>query len=367
MRPREAGGQGRDPGDAGEHVSQLVDVRVGEVVEKDVADPGAVRDERQRPAVRCPRGVDVLPLIHVTQQLDRAVLEVEQRDPHVAEFQRREVGPGAAVGDEGDRLAVGGPGRLEVRVLVVREALQARPVGVHDEQVRQAAVVPGEHDPRAIRRPGRRGKAVEGDADAAELFVLLHVEDHEVVAILVLRRDREVAPVRGERARRIDEPQALIVRVERGLHQPPDDSPRLRIREIEIHEKRVLLAEVGDVVPVGGEGRGQVERAFRAPFREQRLGDAPGAVVVGELRQERRLNRVAPLAREVIERHPERAFEAAVDAGGHGGLQDLTDRFIAPLFSHECPERMAEPIRKDPGVERHLLNGRQVAFEGGVP
>jgi len=54
-----------------------------------------------------------------------------------------------------------------------------------------------------------------GTLDAADLFVLLHVENDEVVAVATLRGDGEVAPVGRERAGRIDEAEALVVRVQR--------------------------------------------------------------------------------------------------------------------------------------------------------
>src|SRR5204863_8799096 len=81
---------------------------------------------------------------------------------------------------------------------------------------------------------------------------------------------------------------------------------------------------------------------------EQRLGDAAGPVVVGELRQVGGLDRVAPLARQVVERDPERAFEAALDAARDRRLEDLADRLFAPLLADVRQQRMAEPVREDP-------------------
>src|SRR5437879_13714202 len=65
--------------------SDLVDIPVGQIVQEDVADPVAIGDERQRPAVRGPGGVDVLPLVHVPQDVDRAVLE--RSEEHTSELQ----------------------------------------------------------------------------------------------------------------------------------------------------------------------------------------------------------------------------------------------------------------------------------------
>src|SRR5438034_8103996 len=53
---------------------------------------------------------------------------------------------------------------------------------------------------------------------------------------------------------------------------------------------------------------------FRSLLGQQRLGDAARPIVVGELGQVGRLHRVAPLARQVVERDAERPLEAALDA-----------------------------------------------------
>ena len=195
MRPGEARRERADSGYSREHVGELVDIPVRQLVQVDVADPVAVGHERQRPPVRGPGGIDVLPLVHVPEDIDRAVVEVEQGDAQAAELECLEVGNGAAIGGERDGLAVRGPGRLEVGVLVVRQAVEVRAVSVHDEQVRQAAVVPCEHQLLPVGRPRRRREPVERDADAADLFVLLHIENHEIVAVLALRGDREIPPV----------------------------------------------------------------------------------------------------------------------------------------------------------------------------
>src|SRR5207237_8877116 len=97
--------------------------------------------------------------------------------------------------------------------------------------------------------------------------------------------DREVAPIGRERARGVDEAQALVVARDCRFYQAPQDLTRLRVGEIEVDEERVLLAEVRNLAPVRGEGRREVQRAVRALRGESRLRDPPGAVVVGELRE----------------------------------------------------------------------------------
>ena len=365
VRPGEAGRERRDARHAGVHVGELEDVAVAQVVQEDVADAGAVGDERERLPVGRPGRIDVLPLIHVSQQVDLAVVEVEQGDPHVAEREAVEVGFAPAIGREGDRLPVRRPGRLQVGVLVVGEPVQARPVRVDDEQIRDAAVVAGEDELFGVGGPGRRREPVQRQRDAAHLLVLLHVEDHEVVAVPALRGDGEVAAVGRPRAGRVDEAQALVIARQGGLHQAPQHLARLRVGEIEIDEERVLLAEVGDLAPVGPERGGDVQRALRALACEQGLRDAAGAVVVGELRQVRGLHRVAPPADQLVQGHPDHALERALDARRRGRLQDLADRVVAPLFPDVGPDGMPEVVREHLVVAQ-LLQGREVAFHGRV-
>ena len=291
---------------------------------------------------------------------------MEQGDPHLPELEGVEVGLGAAVRRKGDRLAVGGPGRLQVGVLVVREPVQARAVRVDDEQVRNTAVIAAERELLPVGRPGRRREPVQGQRDTAHLLVLFHVEDHEVVAVPMLGRDGEVAAVRRERARRVDEAQALVVARQGGLHQAPQHLARLRVGEIEIDEERVLLAEVGDLPPVGRERGGNVQRPLRALAREQRLRDAAGAVVVGELWQVRGLHRVAPAADQLVQRHADDALERALDARRGGRLQDLADRLVAPLFPDVGPDRVPEVIGEHLVIAQLLQRG-EVALHRRVP
>src|SRR6266702_8434746 len=346
-RPGQAGGQRRDAGDAGVHVRELVDVAIGEVVQKDVADPvTAVGHERQRPPVRCPHGVDVLAVVHVPEQPDASVVQVVQGDPHVAELEQAEVRLAVTVSGERDRLAVRRPRGLEVGVLVVGQPTQIRAVRVDDEQIGQPAVVAGEHELLAVGRPGGCGEPVQGDSDAPHLAVPLDVEDHEVVPVLVFRRDGEVAAVRRKGAGRVNEAQALEVAVERGFDQAPFDAPRLRVGEVQIHEERVALAEVGDVPPVRAQGRCEVPRAVRALLGEDRLRDAPGLVMLRELGQVRGLDGVPPFVHQVVDRQADRPLEGILDPARDRRLQDLADDFVAPLLADVGPDRMSEVVRE---------------------
>src|SRR3989449_5691736 len=127
------------------------------------------------------------------------------------------------------------------------------------------------------------------------------------------RGDGKVTAVGRERAGRIDEPQALEIAVERGLDEPPLHAAGLGVGEVEVHEEGIALAEVGDVAPVGAQRRGEVERAVRALLGEDWLRDAPGFVMLGELRQIGRLDGVSPLVEEVVERDAERPLDGALE------------------------------------------------------
>ena len=290
-----------------------------------------------------------------------------QGDPHVAEPQLPEVRLGAAVGGEGDRLAVRRPGGLEIGVLVPREAAQVAAVRVDDEEVGEAAVVAREHELLAVGRPGGRREPVEGHLDAPHLLAPLGVEDDQVILVLVLRRDREVAAVGGVGARRVDEAQALVVVVERRLHQTAQHPPRLRVGEVEIDEEGIPLPEEGDLASVRGEGWREMQRPVGALLREQGLRDAAGAVVLAQLGEVGRLHGVPPLVRELIEREPEGALERPRHAARRRGLEDFADHLVAPLLADVGPQGVPEAIGEDPRIVGELLDRGEVPLERRVP
>ena len=106
-RPRKDRRQRRDALHAGEHVGQLVNLATAQVVQKNVGDARPIGYEGEGTAVGRPHRIDVLPDLHVAQQLRHAGVEMEQRDPQIAEAQQIEIGFAAAVGHERDRLPVG--------------------------------------------------------------------------------------------------------------------------------------------------------------------------------------------------------------------------------------------------------------------
>ena len=183
----------------------------------------------------------------------------------------------------------------------------------------------------------------------------------------MLGGDGEVAPVRRECPGRVDEAQALVVAVERGFGEPPQHVSGLAVGEVEVHEERVALAEVGDRLPVGGQRRREVQRALRSLLGQERLRDAPRAIVLGELGQEGGLDGVPPLVRQVVERHPQRAPERPLDAACRGGLENLADHLVAPTLAHVRPDGVTEPIGENPRVVGELLDGREMPFQRRVP
>src|SRR5690349_24689930 len=100
---------------------------------------------------------------------------MEQRDAQAAELEIVEVRGRPAVGRERDGLAGRRPRRFEIGVFVVGEAVQVRAVRVHDEQVREPTVVPGEDELLAVGGPGRGREAAQRNGNAADLFVLRYV------------------------------------------------------------------------------------------------------------------------------------------------------------------------------------------------
>ena len=145
-----------DPADAGDEVGDLRRAPARDVEAVDVRDPVAVGDEEQAGAVGRPLGVDVLAFLEAGQRADVAGGRVHRGQAVVADGQafepRRE-----AVGDEGDRAAVGRPRGLQVGKGVVGEPPQRAPPEVVDEQVGDAADDGGERDRLPVRREGGIG------------------------------------------------------------------------------------------------------------------------------------------------------------------------------------------------------------------
>src|SRR3990172_2038491 len=121
-------------------------------------------------------------------------------------------------------------------------------------------------------------RSVAREVDEPVQPLWCHVEDHQVVLAGVLGGDREVAAVRRPGAGRVDESQALEIGAEGALDQAALDLPGLPVREVKVHEERVALGQIGDVLAVRRQGGGEVQGASGAPLGQQRLGEAPGGL-----------------------------------------------------------------------------------------
>ena len=202
--------------------------------------------------------------------------------------------------------------------------------------------------------------------NAARFAPALDVENDQVIAVLALGGDGEIAPIGRKRAGRIDEPQTFVIVVLRRFDETALDATSLGIGQPEIDEEPALIAEERDRFAVRRQRRCEEQAAARAPLRERRLRDAAGAIMIAQLRQERRLDRVAPVGGKVLERPSRRAFECRVEPRRRRRLQDLADDFIPPLFADVRPQRVPVSVREDVWVGGHLLDRGQVTLERGV-
>jgi len=186
---------------------------------------------------------------------------------------------------------------------------------------------------------------VEADVDATLFLAALHVENHEVVAVFALGGDREeVAAVWRKRARRIDEAQALVVVVLRRFHEPAFHAPRSRHPPARDRRRKPPSSPKNAMsLPSGVRAGARKMRPARAPPRQRRLRDAARAIVIAQLRQERRLDRVAPVVREILERAPRARLKAASspEVAELWRISPITSSpHFSPIYAHSaCPYR----------------------------
>ncbi len=186
-------GHVRDAGHAGLYAGNAKDASVRRVA-IDVGQPFGIGDEVEA-AVGSVLGVDVLGVGEERQGLDRAAGDVDRRDPHPLEGELLEVclGAGPAVGDEGDRFAVRREGRLQVGVLVVRQAMDRHRFRIEQEEIGDAGGLAGEDDGLVVGRPGNAADGIDaGDAHGRD-FAGIDV-DHAQVVVAVLEGDEGQAP-----------------------------------------------------------------------------------------------------------------------------------------------------------------------------
>ncbi len=143
-----------------------------------------------------------------------------------------EIRLGAAIGREGDRLAVGRPRRLNVRVAVVRELTNRLGLEIEQVEIADTAGLAGEGEGVPIRRPRH---AVHG-ADAGKLDAAFDVrrpgvEDRDFVGAFGVHDERELTSVRRPIACGIDEADGVEVRITRRATELLDDLAGRRVAD----------------------------------------------------------------------------------------------------------------------------------------
>ena len=343
-RPRQDGRERGDALDAGVEVGELVDLSLAQVVQEDVAHAAAVGDEGDGPAVGRPLRAHVLALVHVVEDLYRPRRQIEQRDAEIAEGEGLEVGLRPAVGGERDGLPVRRPDGVEVPVLVGRQPPQVGAVPVDRVQVADPAVVAGEDQLLAVRAPGGRGDSAQLEPDTAHLLVPGDVHDDDLVARPSLGREREELAVGRPVGLRVDEPVGLVAAADAGLEDPPLHRAGCAVRQVQIDEVEVPLAEVGHLRAVRREGGGQVQRPLRPLLGQELVRHGLRLGPRADLGEVPLLHRVPPLVGELLQAQADRPAEGGLDPARQRGLEDGAHRLVAPALADVRPERVAEAV-----------------------
>ena len=190
-----------------------------------------------------------------------------------------------------------------------------------------------------------------------------HVHDDDVVLAAVLGRERQELPVGGEARRGGDEAERFVVAAERRLEQPALGLAGVGVREPEVQEVEVLLAEIRDLVAVGRERGRQVPAAARLLLGEQGSRHRPPLRPVADLGEVLLLHRVVPLRHQLLEGDPQHPLQRHLHPAARAELGDLADRLVAPALPDVGHQGLAETIGEDP-VE--VLRRRELAFERGI-
>ena len=226
--------------------------------------------------------------------------QIVERDPPVADRELPEVGVRPAIGGERDGLSVGRPDGVEIAELVLGEPMEPAAVAVHHEEVAEAALVPGKHEPLAVRAPRGRGDAAQGDLDPIDDLVAIHVHDQDLVPGAALRREGQELSIRRPVRLAVDEAVGLVVAADARLEDPALDLAGDAVGEVHVHRVEVLLAEVHHPRPVGRERWGEVQRPLRPLLGQELVRHRPGARLRPDLGQVALLDRVAPLLGQLV-------------------------------------------------------------------
>ncbi len=353
--PADARVEVRDLGDLGRRDLDPVDVRLAALVGHEVDELGIGR----------PLGVDVLAVGEGQQLLDLARFYVHEGQLVMAGIDPLEVGR-EALGDEGDGLAVGGPGGLEIGVDVAGHLLEDVVAEVVDEEVRDAAGQAGEDEVAAVRRERRAqdlGHLPEGDLP--DDLVLGHVDDGQDRAALGHAAEDEPLPGRVPRARRLDELDALEVRVDGGRDDLALDLARVRVGQEEVDREQVPRREEDQGLAVGADGRRDVV-GVRLDALEQGLGELVDRLGLIQDRPVGVLHGLVPIGRELFHLDAQHALENdLVVAGPADRLHHLADDLVAPTPGDIGPDGLAPAVGEVlVGVVELLERGQLLAPDG---
>ena len=216
-----------------------------------------------------PLRVDVLAHAEHGHGLDLSAGRIDQPEPVVAVAESGQVSR-ESVGHERDRAAIGRPGRLQVRVEVGGQTAQLFGLDIEDEQVRVSIHDRGEHHaPTVGRERGRVDLAQFREPDLLHLLARLGLDDRQRGTTLDDDPEGEVLPVGAPRARRVDELEALEVRVHGRLGETTDGLARLCVRQEHLDGEQILLREKHDPRAVRADRRPNVQPAPAHLLRDQ--------------------------------------------------------------------------------------------------
>ncbi len=250
-------------------------------------------------------------------------------------------------------------------MLVVRQPLQTGTVNVDHVQVGVGAILSGECQPPAVRRPDGARHPLQTRIDAGGGAPAPDVEEVQNVPPLTHGGEGEVSPVGREAALRVQDAQFLEVRIERALHQPADPAAGLRVGEPEIDEHlapgKAAVRQKGDPLAIRGERRREEDLTTASPVGQQLRGETTWPLEAGDSGQIGVLELLPPFLGEIFGAPAGLAAHRAVDADVWQRAENAADRLIAVLGADERHERVSETVRVEAvGSERHLLDRREV-------
>ncbi len=348
------------------------DGAAGEFEAVEVAEAVLVGDEQEALPVAGELRVVVEGVAEGRADGDAARRHIHRGEARLGVVERLEVGAVArravaAVGREGERLAVGAPRGLEVGVAVVGHLPHPARLDIEKVEIGDAAFEAGEGNRLAVRAPrrvGERGHLVH--TNALDDLAALDIEDRQLVVALDERHEGEALAVWAPRPGARDEAEGVEVGVAVGLGELLHDAPRLDVGDEQVDVEEVALAQVRHVAPVGREHRGDVDAPARAAARDEHAPGVGGRRAPGGEGQVRRLDLARPLARERIGREAERVDDGGVRPDAPREAVDVGHGLVAVLAADVGHEGLPVAVGEVAPVGGELPDRREVVAEGGV-